>query len=675
MTWPNERYAELFFGLAEGKVRTGALKTNRSTSIYGTESFVVSISSSPDGNNIVSGHLDGSMVTFNLETKARNKLKHSSIPYALAWGQHILAAGNDGKIAFYDPDGDCFQRFDHSRDEKVKEFTCAAFNSNGQTAVIGNFNRFYVYNFNSRRPQWDEICCKQIENYYSVTACAWKADGARIGIGSLCGSVDVFDVCMKKARYKNKFEITHVSPAHVIVHRINGGDQKLSLKSQSGQEVTKINIYQDRYIVASTADSLLLGDMETTKMSELHWRGSGNEKFDFSNPNICMVFNAGELTIVEYGRDGAIGTCRTENMGPNMISARLNNLGDEEAAAGAPATKIIAYLVDNMTVCILDLQFAHNQLQATINHDCKIDYLELNPAGSKLLFRDKRRQLHLYNIKEQRKQTLLNYCKFVSWVPNSDVVVAQNRGNLCVWYSIDEADKVTMYQIKGDVESIERTEGKTQVLVEDGANTASYNLDAALIEFGSALQYEGLDRAVTILEPLELTPETEANWKTVAKLALEQQNLVVAERCYAALGNTAKADYLRRINKMVLQERDGIKSYRVQAKLAMLDKQFHKAESLLVANGETEEAMHMYQELHKWDESIKIAEKKNHPDAKAFKENYYQWLLETNQEAKAAEVKEKEGDYQTAISLYLKGGLPAKAANVVGTVGVGIPQD
>ena len=81
----------------------------------------------------------------------------------------------------------------------------------------------------------------------------------------------------------------------------------------------------------------------------------------------------------------------------------------------------------------------------------------------------------------------------------------------------------------------------------------------------------------------------------------------------------------------------------------------------------------MYQELHKWDESIKIAEKKNHPDAKAFKENYYQWLLETNQEAKAAEVKEKEGDYQTAISLYLKGGLPAKAANVVSSAGVGVP--
>ena len=87
------------------------------------------------------------------------------------------------------------------------------------------------------------------------------------------------------------------------------------------------------------------------------------------------------------------------------------------------------------------------------------------------------------------------------------------------------------------------------------------HLDEALIEFGASLEYKGLDRAVEILEPLELTPETEANWKTVAKLALEQQNLLVAERCYAALGNISKASYLRKMNKLVAQE--GINNFRV----------------------------------------------------------------------------------------------------------------
>jgi intraflagellar transport protein 172 len=178
-----------------------------------------------------------------------------------------------------------------------------------------------------------------------------------------------------------------------------------------------------------------------------------------------MVFNAGELSIVEYGVNDVIGTCRTENMGPNMISARLN-YSEQELRGGEP-TKIIAYLLDPLTICIQDLRFSNQIIQ--VSHDSKIDYLELNPGGNKLLFRDKRRQLHLYNLKEQKKQTLLNYCKYVSWVPSSDVVVAQNRNNLCVWYSIEEPDKVTMHQIKGDIESIERRDGKTEVLVDDGS--------------------------------------------------------------------------------------------------------------------------------------------------------------------------------------------------------------
>jgi intraflagellar transport protein 172 len=156
-------------------------------------------------------------------------------------------------------------------------------------------------------------------------------------------------------------------------------------------------------------------------------------------------------------------------------------------------------------------------------------------------------------------------------------------------------------------------------------------------------------------------------------LAIEQQNLYVAERCYAALGNMSKADYLRKLNKLIASE--GVDNFRVQAKLAVLDKQFHQAEAILIQNDEIEEAMAMYQELHRWDESIKIAEKFKHQDVREFKDNYFQWLLETNQEAKAAEVKEREGDYHLAINLYLKGGLPAKAANCVSNYNVGIPQD
>ena len=44
---------------------------------------------------------------------------------------------------------------------------------------------------------------------------------------------------------------------------------------------------------------------------------------------------------------------------------------------------------------------------------------------------------------------------------------------------------------------------------------------------------------------------------------------------------------------------------------------------------------------------------------------YFQYLLDTNQEDRAAALKEREMDFVQAINLYLKGGLPGKAAQVI----------
>lgn len=57
-------------------------------------------------------------------------------------------------------------------------------------------------------------------------------------------------------------------------------------------------------------------------------------------------------------------------------------------------------------------------------------------------------QLHLYDLESGGRTTLLSFCSYVQWVPGSDVVVAQNRGNLCIWYSIDSPESVTMFPIK-----------------------------------------------------------------------------------------------------------------------------------------------------------------------------------------------------------------------------------
>lgn len=190
---------------------------------------------------------------------------------------------------------------------------------------------------------------KHVDSLYTVTALAWKCDGSRLTVGSLCGAVDLYDACIRRVRYKGKFEFTYVSTSTVIVKRLSSGatttpskisafpptppspprawaGARIVLKSHFGYEVTKVNIYEDRYLIAHTHETILLGDLESCKLSEVPWTGSGNEKFHLENEKVCMIFNSGELTIVEYGRNEILGSCRTEYMSPHLISVRLNEV-------------------------------------------------------------------------------------------------------------------------------------------------------------------------------------------------------------------------------------------------------------------------------------------------------------------------------------------------------------
>ena len=152
-----------------------------------------------------------------------------------------------------------------------------------------------------------------------------------------------------------------------------------------------------------------------------------------------MIFNAGELSLVEYGKNEILGSVRTEFMNPHVISVRIN----ERKVRDIEENKRLAYLLDLKTIALEDLAAGYSLGQ--VAHDSKIDWLELNDTGRKLLFRDKRSRLNLVDVETLEKTSVLNYCTFVQWVPSSDVVVAQSRDNMAVWYNIDAAaERVTL---------------------------------------------------------------------------------------------------------------------------------------------------------------------------------------------------------------------------------------
>ena len=66
--------------------------------------------------------------------------------------------------------------------------------------------------------------------------------------------------------------------------------KRVILRSHYGYEIEKVQIMgHDRFVVARTSNTLLLGDLATFKLSEIAWHGSGNEKFHFENENVSQT--------------------------------------------------------------------------------------------------------------------------------------------------------------------------------------------------------------------------------------------------------------------------------------------------------------------------------------------------------------------------------------------------
>lgn len=108
------------------------------------------------------------------------------------------------------------------------------------------------------------------------------------------------------------------------------------------------------------------------------------------------------------------------------------------------------------TICVVDL--IHQSTVAQISHDSKIDWLELSETSHKLLFRDKKMRLILFDIATSKKQTLLGKVSFVQWVPSSDVTIAQSDANLAIWYNIDLPEHVTIVTVRGEIYDVIREE-------------------------------------------------------------------------------------------------------------------------------------------------------------------------------------------------------------------------
>ena len=222
--------------------------------------------------------------------------------------------------------------------------------------------------------------------------------------------------------------------------------------------------------------------------------------------------------------------------------------------------------------------------------------------------------------------------------------------------------QVTSHSIKGDVEDIERVDGRTEVIVDEGISQAVYPLDESLINFGSALEDGDYVRAVDILDGLQVTSEVDAMWRQLSTIAVTQGDLRIAQRCAAALGDVAMSRF-QAMPRRGVQRREGSGLRLGPLHGALKDGPAEQG----LARGrdrtlESREGGRVHRDVpetiqaRRGDSGIETS---RHPEAANMRRAHFQYLIDTSQDD-AAELKESEGDYLEAINLYLKGACPAR---------------
>lgn len=588
--------------------------------------------------------------------------------YALAWPlNHIFAAGCDKRISFYDPRGKLVRNFDYSREEEEREMTVACCSPSGQSVAVGSWDKVRLLDWSPRRRIWEEANTRVIKNLYTVTALTWRRDGSRLVIGGLCGAVEQFESILRRTIVRGSHEVAYVGPSQVVVRPLNGTSRPIVIRSQTGSEIEDVRVLgrKDNHIVARTSTTLLVSDIELNLLSEIPWEvdKNGNEKFFLEYPGVCLIFCAGELIVVEYGKSEILCSVRTEAVNPHVVSIRIN---ERQAPGSLTDNKRLAYLLDPRTVCVIDL-VTHATISVTI-HDARVDWLELSETGHRVLSRDRRGRLWLSDDRGGRS-LLLAGASFASWVPGSDVAVAQTGSMLAIWYNVDAPEATTLIPIKGDAIDIVRESGSTKVMVEESGGQVGYLLDEGLIEFGTALHDNDFGRAVLFLENLGDGPQAEAMWENVASNSIAARQFSIAARCYAALGDFACSNFLNEIveagEKYSLETgNDALANPDCWAKMAILNGELKTAEAIYLEQNELDKALDMYQKYWHWEDALALAQNRGWAGLDALRDNHLRWLLESRQGARAAAIIEPDNP-RLAVTLYLEAHQPGKAARLL----------
>ena len=228
-----------------------------------------------------------------------------------------------------------------------------------------------------------------------------------------------------------------------------------------------------------------------------------------------MIKTNEEVSALHLGKDEILGSIRTDFFHKKLLC------GSIFPKEGPNQQKLLCYLLDTQTACVLDLNSKMNV--CLVEHDNMISGLELDTTGHKLMFKDSKKEVFVFDTATKKKVSLARNVGFWGWVPESDVMLCQSSDKLCVWYSSDHLSNWQSLPVKGRVVRIQSDHKETKVITLDGNLEKEVALDGLLIRFNFALKENNFGDCLAILKE-DYSQESSFHWRNLLKVALQEKN-------------------------------------------------------------------------------------------------------------------------------------------------------
>eukprot|EP00767_Chilomastix_cuspidata_P007164 gnl/Chilomastix_cuspidata/775.p1 GENE.gnl/Chilomastix_cuspidata/775~~gnl/Chilomastix_cuspidata/775.p1 ORF type:complete len:1830 (+),score=796.01 gnl/Chilomastix_cuspidata/775:2075-7564(+) len=710
VAWPAWSPDTMFAGLDTGEVVAAHLRGSQTTQVLKRDSPVTALVAAQAANRLFAVFNDGTVFLINAGSRAHTELvRFDFLPFgAYALGDaRVLIVGAANRIAIVSaPRGGepAHPLFVSLPPGDASQITAgAASPSYPAVALAGGESVYVVFHAPDARPIVRRVLRNPGLGVRSITSMAFRPDSTEILVGSACGGISAFSVFLSREVFRGNFVVTRTTLTRTDIKTISSG-RTCSVSTSLGSMVSDVRLHgpvffgpepdtgdEDAagtmFAICRTDQSLVVANLASGLSSEIPWAGMGKEVFVFdSQPDIALIFNAGELTVLHLGEAAALGVCRVYKSSSHLLSLRIGARADESLPPVIPRdTKVVlAHLGDSKrNIRVTDVRASRPLLNLT--HAAAIDWVELSPNGTRLLFRDMRGSIVYCRVPhtsteriEPRVLLVTPLAPYVQWVPGLEVVVAQEvyvsgNGDVLVWYSLDSGGEPIRIPSQGrSVIDIVRSEERGTAIVLSARGAADepveVPLDEGLIRFGEALERDDLEAATAAIQAFDET-KRRAMSLDIAKIALNgaEPNFTVAARALAIRGELSKAAFCRRAARELTSLPREIRGVMAQAKRALLAGDLVAAERCLIDANKGSDAVALYRDLERFEDAVRVSKAigMSADSVQAIEEEGLRWLLDTHQTLQAGKLLQARGDIPGALNLFLQDSYFKEAAALV----------